>query len=189
MTDRFETCWPFTLIQECPLPQDWSNARNFSHDAHDPGGATMCGIIQREYDAYRKSIKMPVQSVRYITREEGEDIYRSSYWQPECLVMPPGLDLSFFDAAVNEGTHQAIKLLQVALGVPNDGRWGPQTLAHVQAFTDVSALIVRFTDRSKTVYREFAGFRYFGSDWIRRSNEIGQQSMAMARGTATVMVG
>ena len=70
------------LAQECPYPGDWINPKNFSNDAHDPGGKTMCGIIQREYDTYRKMKGLPTQDVRKITQEEGYDIYRNSYWLP-----------------------------------------------------------------------------------------------------------
>src|SRR5690348_13170891 len=124
--DRFHICLPFTLAQECPRPNDWSNPRNFSNDAHDPGGETMCGIIQREYTAYRKSKGLPSRDVRQLTREEGEEIYESSYWLPGCPKLP-GLDLCYFDEAVNAGPHTATVLLQRTLGVGDDGLWGPLT--------------------------------------------------------------
>lgn len=104
---RFLICLPDTLIQECPLPTDWSNAANFSDDPHDPGGATMCGIIQVEYDAYRKSLSEPAQSVRLISQAEGYAIYQANYWQPHCPQLQAGLDLSFFDSAVNMGANRS----------------------------------------------------------------------------------
>jgi len=122
---RFKECLPFTLAQECPLPNDWSNPRNLSNDAHDPGGETMCGITQREYAAYRKARGLPVKDVRKITQAEGEDIYDGSYWMPDCPTLPAGLDLCVFDASVNEGPVQANKILKVTLGITADGEWGP----------------------------------------------------------------
>jgi hypothetical protein len=41
---EFEKCLPDTLVQE----------GGNSNDAHDPGGMTMMGIIQREYDLKRR---------------------------------------------------------------------------------------------------------------------------------------
>ena len=41
---KFEKCLPLVLVQE----------GGHSNDAHDPGGMTMYGIIQKEYDAKRR---------------------------------------------------------------------------------------------------------------------------------------
>jgi lysozyme family protein len=186
MVDRFNVCLPFTLAQECPFPQDWSNRHNFSNDAHDPGGKTMCGIIQREYDHWRKAHDLPVRDVRELTREEGEQIYRANYWLPHCLDLPPGLDLQLFDESVNTGTFEGIKVLQAALGVLNDGIWGAGTAAAVKSIPNVRAAIAAFTVRRKYVYRQMRGFRYFGEDWLRRSDQIGSTALKMAANAAAV---
>lgn len=178
--DRLPLCLPFTLAQECPHPGDWSNPHNFSNDAHDPGGKTMCGIIQREYDAWRKSKGMPTRDVRQLTLDEGGEIYRASYWLPHCATLPAGFDLALFDANVNEGSTEGTRILQAALGIDNDGDWGPRTQAAVDAIADVPAAIRLFTARRQVVYRQMAGFQYFGTDWIRRAQEIGAAAQKMA---------
>lgn len=166
--DRFLECLPFILAQECPHPTDWTNPRNFSDDAHDPGGKTFCGIIQREYDQYRKQHMLPTRDVRLLTQEEGYDIYRQTYWMPHCPIMPAGLDLVYFDESVNAGCTEANKVLQRALGISADGLFGPQTVAAVAAIKDVGAVISRFTSCREAVYREMKGFAYFGRGWISR---------------------
>ena len=180
--DDFLKCLPFMLAQECPYPAQWSNPKNFSDDAHDPGGKTMCGIIQREYDTYRKANKLPTQDVRKISEQEGRDIYRHSYWLPHCPSLPAGLDLCVFDSSVNEAPTEATKILQVALGIHSDGDWGPQTSAAVEAIAkdDVKHVIDLFTARRKVVYRESKGFVYFKTDWMRRATEIGAEALKMA---------
>lgn len=180
--DNMPKCLPFVLAQECPYPAQWSNPKNFSDDAHDPGGKTMCGIIQREYDTYRKANKLPTQDVRKINEHEGLDIYRHSYWMPHCPSLPAGLDLCLFDSNVNEAPTEAIKILQVALGIHSDGDWGPQTDAAVKAITadDVKHVIDLFTARRKVVYRESRGYAYFKTDWMRRATEIGAEALKMA---------
>lgn len=179
MTDRFDICLPFTLAEECPHPNDWSNPRNFSNDAHDPGGETMCGIIQREYDSYRRSCGEPVRDVRNLTQDEGHVIYQQNYWEPHCDSLPVGLDLCFFDAAVNEGAVEAIRILQVALGIENDGQWGPQTTAAVAGIKDAPGTICAFTARREAVYRSLNGFQYFGRDWLARSARIQTAALNM----------
>lgn len=182
---RFKACLPLTLAQECPHPDDWSNPKNFSDDAHDPGGKTMCGITQREYDHYRKARGLAVQDVRKITAEEGEDIYDKSYWLPDCPALPAGLDLCLFDASVNQGAFEAVKILQRALGVAADGDWGSKTAAAVHGITAVSVVIRRFTTERRGVYRELKGFPYFGTDWLRRAQEIGDAALEMAAAPAS----
>ena len=176
---RFLACWPFTLIQECPVPGQWNNMRNFSNDAHDPGGETMCGIIQREYDIYRKSKGLPLQDVRHLTRDEGADIYYNSYWLPECPKLPAGVDLQFFDEAVNAGPGAATLILQKSLGIKADRVWGPKTEAAVKAITNSYAVISAFTGYRQAYYRALRGFQYFGKDWIRRAVEIGAEAIKM----------
>lgn len=178
MTDRFLICLPFTLAQEAPFPNDWSNPRNFSNDPGDPGGKTMCGIIQTEYDHWRRAQGLPVRDVRQLTQVEGYDIYRQNYWEPHCPNLPPGFDLVFFDDAVNQGAHEAIKILQTTLDIPSDGQWGPQTDAAVATIVD-AAEIKKYTARREAVYRMIPTFHRFGADWIRRSQEIEAAALKM----------
>lgn len=177
--DRFLICLPFTLTQECPFPNDWSNRKNFSNDAHDPGGETMCGIIQREYDIYRKSKGLATQDVSKISQTEGQDIYLNSYWLPKCPQLVPGLDLQYFDSCVNEGNTEATKILQSVLNIPSDGDWGSLTDTAVSIIKNPTAIIQAFTVRREVVYREMKGFQYFGKDWISRSQEIGAEALKM----------
>lgn len=181
-SNRFLTCLPFTLTQEAPYPSQWGNPKNFSNDPGDPGGKTMDGIIQVEYDKYRTQHGLPRQDVRLISEQEGDDIYLNNYWLPYCPDIPVGLDMMFFDSAVNEGTGEAVKILQFALGTPNDGKWGPKTEALVRAIADVPATIKAFGARRSTVYTETSGFTRFGKDWERRDSEITAASLKMAEG-------
>lgn len=181
ITDRFLVCIPFTLAQECPLPNDWPSTKNFSHDRHDPGGATQCGIIQREFDIWRKGHREPTCSVAECSKSEGYAIYNQCYWLPHCPLLAPGVDLSFFDTAVNMGTTEATKVLQFAIGEKVDGLWGEYTAAGLkQAMNKPAELITNFTSRRQRVYEMMPGFKYFGDDWTRRTTEIGKESLRMA---------
>lgn len=180
MTDRFPDCYPWTLAQESPDPKNWNDPRNYSNDKHDPGGQTFNGIIAREYDLWRKGHSLPTQDVRKMTEEEGQAIYRISYWMPKCPALPAGLDLNYFDTAVNMGSTEATKILQVALGVTGDGDWGPHTDAALTlALKNIAPVVEAFTARRQAVYKMMAGFPYFGTDWIRRAQEIGAEALKM----------
>lgn len=177
--DRFTTCLPFTLAQECPVPNNLTDPRNFSDDPGDPGGKTFCGIIQSEYNSYRHRHGLPMRDVRQLTEIEGLDIYRNNYWLPHCDVLPPGLDLQFFDECVNTGAAEAVKVLQVALGITADGVWGPKTMAAVQGITNLAAVVRAYTARREAVYRQMRGFARFGKDWELRASEIGADALKM----------
>ena len=181
MTDRFPICFPLTLAQESPDPKNWSDLRNYSNDKHDPGGQTFNGVVARDYDLWRKGHGLPTQDVRKMTQEEGQAIYRIGYWMPHCPNLPAGLDMQYFDAAVNMGSTEATKILQHALGVASDGDWGPLTSAAVTlASKDMMGRIEAFTLRRQAVYRQLKGFPYFGTDWLRRATEIGAEALKMA---------
>lgn len=179
MTDRFSICLPFVLAQECPFPSDWANPKNFSNDRHDPGGKTFCGITQREYDTWRKAWGQEVEDVRKLTQLDGEKIYYESYWLPDCPGLALGLDLCFFDASVNQGSHEAIKILQEALQIEADGMFGPETVEALCEVKSLSTLIKAFSARRGVVYRMSKGFPYFGKDWLRRTAEIESAALAM----------
>ena len=176
---RFVAILPFTLAQEAPYPSQWDNPKNFSNDPRDPGGATMEGIIQSEYNFWRTMWGLPRQSVKLISEQEGDNIYYYGYYLPYCPELQAGLDLSFFDVAVNEGPMRALQILQFTLGIASDGAWGPITDAAVKAIKDTTNIINSFTARRHVVYENTGGYTSFGVDWERRTTEIGQASLKM----------
>jgi lysozyme family protein len=188
MTDRFSICLPFTLAQECPYPDDWSRITgpglhgtgNYSDDAGDKGGPTMCGITHIEYNLWRKGHGLLTQDVRKMPQEEGYAIYRVSYWEPHCSNLAPGVDLFFFDTSVNMGSNRAVKLLQASLGVTPDGDWGPKTSAAMLLVKSWPAIIKDEQGLRAKTYESFGAFRLFGQDWLRRDQEIGAEALKMA---------
>lgn len=182
---RFEKCLPFTELEEGvawssgPLP-----ARAFSNDKYDPGGKTGEGIIQKEYDLKRRQWGLPTRDIRLITKDEERTIYYTDYWLAGCCPeMPAGLDLECFDDCVNEGAHEGIKLLQMALRVQADGQFGPQTKTAIDTFVasnQVVQLIDRYKIAREAYYHGLANYRHFGSGWIRRAETIDKDSDAMA---------
>lgn len=116
------------------LPHVLRYEGGYVNDPADPGGATNKGITQRVYDSYRTRRALPRQSVAKITDAEVEAIYLTNYWQAgHCDLMPWPLSFAHFDACVNAGLSQALKLLQRAARVQDDGRWGPTTAAAVRS--------------------------------------------------------
>lgn len=172
----FDLCLPFTLTEE----------GGDSNDPHDPGGRTHKGIIQREYDRYRRSKGLPLQSDFHMFDDEVREIYWTEYWLPHCPSLKPGVNLSFFDNCVNEGPHRATILLQRALHIHDDGIWGPATQTAVDA-ADPIALIKEYSDWRNRFYRSLGTFKYFGKGWIARVSYIEKASLILAqKGKANV---
>lgn len=108
---------------------------------NDPGGETNKGIIKTEYDKYRHSKNLPLQSVKLITEDEVQEIYFNNYWVKNfCDQMPVKIALIHFDTSVNCGVRQAGKFLQRALGVSDDGFIGPATLKKLKEVKDTIGL-------------------------------------------------
>jgi len=175
MEDRYPLCLPYILRYE----------GGNDDDPHDPGGRTSRGVIQREYNAYRRRKGEATQDVWKATDEEVSDIYRHQYWDPWCPQLPAGVDLSFFDMAVNAGPSRATILLQRALGVRDDGAIGLVTLGAIKD-ADPIELIVGFANKRLAFYRSLHTFRYFGKGWTERTLDCKKASLKMAT-TATAV--
>jgi lysozyme family protein len=140
-------------------------------DPHDHGGRTSRGIIQREYDAYRKRKNLVMKDVWTASNDEIRDIYNISFWQPWCPTMPTGVDMEFFDMSVNAGRHEAILLLQRSLGVRDDGNIGIITL-HAIETANPTDIVRKFAAYREHFYRGLAQFPRYGHDWIGRTHRI-----------------
>lgn len=128
-------------------------------DPNDPGGLTKYGISQRSY---------PHVDIRALTPEDAAAIYARDFW-PACgaEALPWPLCLFVFDHAVNAGSVAAIKCLQRAAHVGDDGKLGPQTIAAVQR-ANLRSLCRQFNVERCHYYFSLAGFPRFGLGWIGR---------------------
>jgi lysozyme family protein len=141
----------------------------------------MKGIIQKEYDAYRRKRGLQTQTVRNISEDELRDIYRSSYWMPvRADELPPGLDLATNDFGINSGPVTAIRKLQQCLGIVADGHMGTQTIDAVHQSGDVHGLIAKYMDARRAYLRSLSTFQYFGRGWMSRCDGIEHAAMASA---------
>ena len=97
----------------------------YVNDVRDPGGETKFGISKRSY---------PGVDIKSLTLEQAQAIYKRDYWdEASCERMPPKIAIAVFDAAVHHGPKTAIKLLQRALKVADDGEYGRITHGTLQS--------------------------------------------------------
>ncbi|PZU85212.1 MAG: secretion activator protein [Shinella sp.] len=152
--DRFDVCHPITAAWE----GGWSDHPD------DPGGATMYGVTQVVYDAWRTGKGLKKQSVRLITRPEALEIYRQNYWiacgGPSLY---PGVDLAVYDASVNSGVSRGKKWLKASLGS-----------------NDHSETVKKICRARLSFMQSLAIWKTFGKGWGRRVADIEAKGVSMA---------
>lgn len=146
---NFEACLAETL--------KWEGG--YSNHPDDPGGPTMRGITQAEYDRWRKKQGKSKRAVSKIADDELRTIYKTEYWDKlHCDSAPTGFDLCLFDAGVNSGIGRA-------------AGWDSPVKYDIDEFCDARLAFLQQTGRL---------WRVFGAGWRRRVAGIRQTAHIMA---------
>ncbi len=133
----------------------------YVNDPKDPGGETNYGISKRAF---------PKEDIKRLTVERAIALYLKHYWQPaRCGELPVALQPIHFDTAVNCGVVQAIRILQRAGGVEDDGVFGSATQAAAQKVTVQAYVRERLAYHDRIIARNPALER-FRKGWTKRIN-------------------
>jgi lysozyme family protein len=131
----------------------------YVNDQRDPGGETKYGISKRAY---------PDVDIASLTIEQAKAIYKRDYWdRARCDELPPAVAFQVFDTAVNSGIGQAIRFLQRAVGVADDGQVGPLTINAVRR-VDPEIVVARFNGQRLDFMTRLSTWDVFGKGWARR---------------------
>lgn len=93
------------------------NEGGYVNNPNDPGGETKYGVSKRQY---------PNLDIKNLSLDDAKAIYKKDYWQFDS-VQNQVLANKLLDMCVNMGVASAIRLVQTALHVPVDGKYGPIT--------------------------------------------------------------
>ncbi len=138
----------------------------YSNSPSDPGGETMWGITARV--AAQEGYTGPM---RLLPKEFAQGVARRRYWDAvRCEDMPPALRYPLFDAAYNSGPTQAVKWLQRAVGVGEDGIIGPMTLAAASRQAEKAAVLM--TVERIDFQTSLPTWGAFGKGWTRRNAAV-----------------
>lgn len=169
---RFDACLKLILEFEGGLDDD----------PRDPGGRTAYGILQREYNPYRRELGKPVQDVFKISQAEVADIYRRKYWDAMgCNDLAPGIDFTVVDYAINSGHAQCTRDTQRVLKLPVDGDFGPKTLAALKN-ADPKTFIPALYERRLNMLRSLHHWPVYGKGWTTRCVKGAKFAMKSAGG-------
>lgn len=129
----------------------------------DPGGETMWGITKRVALANGYSGAM-----RELPRDVAKKIARAAYWdRAGCGQYHEAIAYQVMDAAYNHGIETAIRFLQRAVGVADDGVVGPHTLAVIQQ-RSIAEILTLFNAERLDFYTRLSSWLVFGKGWARR---------------------
>lgn len=125
---------------------------------NDPGGETKFGISKRSY---------PSLNIANLSREMAKAIYLKDFWMPLGEEAHPAIKYQAFDFAVNSGIQTAIRKLQQAIGVADDGVFGPASRARL-ASLPVSDVLMLYNAERLEFYTKLSTWSDFGKGWSRR---------------------
>lgn len=133
------------------------NEGGYVNNPSDLGGETKFGISKRSY---------PDVDIASLTIDQAKALYLRDFWNPLGQAHP-AIKFQVFDFAVNSGMTTAIRKLQAAIGVADDGHWGPiseGTLAQL----DVAVVLMKFAAERLDFMRKLTTWATFGSGWAGR---------------------
>jgi lysozyme family protein len=111
----------------------------YVNDPADPGGETQWGISKRAY---------PGLDIKTLTRDDAREIYRRDFWNRiNADRLHGAVAFQLFDFAVNSGIETSIRYLQRALGVADDGHWGPISQAAADRVSDADLIMLLNAER------------------------------------------
>lgn len=131
----------------------------YVNDPRDPGGETNWGISKRAY---------PHLDIRHLTRDGAKAIYLRDFWtRIHADELYDGVAFQTFDFAVNSGIETAVRLLQRALGVADDGYWGLASRAAADARSESGTILLLNAERLDYMTR-LTNWPVAGKGWARR---------------------
>lgn len=131
----------------------------YVNDPNDPGGETNWGISKRTY---------PDLDIRALTREQAQEIYRRDFWDRiNGDRLHDGVAWQLFDFAVNSGIETAVRYLQRALGVADDGHWGKVSQEAADSTSETDTILRLNAERLDFLTR-LSNWKHHGRGWARR---------------------
>lgn len=136
-----------------------SHEGGYVNDPRDPGGETQWGVSKRTY---------PSVNIKTLTRDGAIAIYQADFWQPVASkVHDSALCFQLMDAAVNHGMGNAVRFLQRAIGVADDGHFGRASQAALELMDPHDVHLLFMAERFE-FWTKLKSFDTFGRGWTRR---------------------
>lgn len=136
------------------------NEGDYTDGKGDPGGETNWGISKRSY---------PDLDIKNLTRDDAKAIYLRDFWQRGHMDEYDGaIAFQVYDFAVNSGIETAVRALQRAAGVADDGYIGPVTIFAVKSMPVPKVLALFIAERLQ-FWTGLSNWQQAGKGWARRA--------------------
>lgn len=131
----------------------------YVNNPQDPGGETKWGISKRAY---------PALDIANLSRDDAKAIYKRDLWDRLAADhFPDALQFQMLDFATNSGIETAVRYLQRAIGVADDGHWGAASAAALATKTVTDVLLALLAERLDFMTR-LTNWPAAGKGWARR---------------------
>lgn len=144
------------------------NEGGYTNNPKDPGGETNWGItwpVLRQ--AIGEGIVPAGTTISSLTKDQAKTIYSAYFWAP-LGDADPAIKFQVFDFAVNSGIQTAIRKLQAAIEVADDGHWGPMSAAKL-AECDKNDVLMRFMAQRLRFWPKCSAWPSMGAGWVNRA--------------------
>lgn len=143
----------------------------YSIDRNDPGNWTGGKVGSGTLKGTKYGIAAntyPNLDIKNLTLTQAKEIYRNDWWDKlGANQLHPAIVYQLWDFAVNAGKSRAIKELQQAVGVLDDGIIGPKTIATVKA-KDVNDVLLLLASERLRFYTSLSTWATYGKGWTNR---------------------
>jgi len=168
MKDNFEQCLALVLKHE----------GGYVNNPKDPGGMTNLGVTKKVWEEW-VGHTVDEAAMRALGPTDVAPLYKKNYWdRVRGDDLPTGVDYSVFDLAVNSGVSRAVKFLQAACGVAQDGVIGPATLAAI-AQHNPRDLATAVCEKRLAFLQSLPTWGTFGRGWNKRVAEVEETAFRM----------
>lgn len=139
---------------------------------YPPGSSAISGVNSHVYPVQFARIALIPQSQRgpFI-----QNFYQIEFWNKWFAeIVSDEVAKRVFDEAVNAGPMTAVKILQIALKIEDDGLWGPVTVAAANAAVEsslVSGFIAARIQHYKDIAAENPAEAKYLPEWIARAQK------------------
>ena len=141
----------------------------YVNNPEDPGKETNWGITWPPLNETIGLGLLPAgTTIADLTRDQAKVIYKEIFWDRGRMGEYDGaIAYQAYDAAVNHGIGNAVRFLQRAVGVADDGNIGPIMIAAVKAMPVPKVLALFIAERGD-FWRKLSTFKTFGAGWMSR---------------------
>ncbi len=143
----------------------------FAADPKDRGNWTTGVIGQGQCNGTKfgiSAMSYPTLDIKNLTIEQAKAIYKRDFWdRAQADQYDAAIAYQLFDIAVNNGNGNAIRMLQRAVNVADDGQIGPRSIAAVKAMT-VTDVIMRLNAERLLFITKLSTWPTYGKGWTNR---------------------